>query len=88
MGRGVRICAWVLITRTGCAEDLSYTFNASYFVVSQCNPHIAPFFFYNRGQSCFSSQGPLRGRFNCSARPRRALPSAAAIFPDRCSLNM
>jgi hypothetical protein len=32
-------------------EDLSYTFNASYFIVSQCNPHIVPFFFYNRGDA-------------------------------------
>lgn len=31
--------------------DLSYFFNCSYFIVSQCNPHLAPFFFYSQGDA-------------------------------------
>lgn len=34
-------------------------FNCSWFIVSQCNPHIAPFFFFNRG--------PFLHSFVCSS---------------------
>lgn len=38
--------------------QLSELFGASYFIVSQCNPHILPFFYNNRGES----GGPSRWR--------------------------
>ena len=32
-------------------QQLAEVFNVNYFIVSQCNPHIIPFFFHHRGSS-------------------------------------
>jgi hypothetical protein len=37
-------------------KQLAETWNVNYFIVSQCNPHIVPFFFHHRG----ASGNPLR----------------------------
>jgi hypothetical protein len=44
--------------------QLAEMFNVNYFIVSQCNPHIVPFFFHHRG----ASGNPASRRFGSQFR--------------------